>query len=271
VHCLQQSQQSKQKRTFYFYVLDYLVKKPSRSNFDYCLVSRLAQKLLEWLGESLSYSRQARRTKQAIAPQVDGVKEVNRYMGWAVHSLHAKFERNLQEENGEEESEKKRLEFLEGMRIFHHDAVKNETYLEKCYDDFDVLRNKGWLTLVSPEYFEFGNKLLTKIRSKCNQQKFRELGNACIKMAKQDVLEDGELLTDFFACDNQTEVSNRIKRDVFRQLVEKTLNARIGRESNQFRVENTGRKGKEQSDMTLRDSLRQTGKVKTGTKRTTGS
>jgi hypothetical protein len=247
-----------------------LVKKPSRSDFDYCLISRLAQKLLEWLGESLQFSRQAGRPNQAKEPQDGGMKEVNRYFGWAVHSLHAKFDQKLQEDN-EEDNEKKRIEFLEGIRIFHHDAVRNETYMEKCYDDFDVLRNKGWLTLVSPDYFEFGNKLLTKIRSKCNQKKFQELGNACIKMAKQDVLEDVELLTEFFACNNQTDVSNRIKRDVFRQLVEKTLNARIGREASKYRVENTGRKGKEQSDMTLRDSLQQKGKVTTGTKCTTGS
>ena len=147
------------------------------------------------------------------------------------------------------------------MRIFHHDAINNATYLEDCYDDFDILRNKGWLTLVSPAYFEFGNDLLTKIRTKCNQKKFRELGNSCIKIAKEEVLEGVQLPTSFAECPNETILSNEIKLKVFRQLVEKTLNARIGRESNKFRVENTGRKGKQQSDMTLRDSLRMKGKT----------
>ena len=53
VVCLQKSQKSKQKRSLYYYVLEYLVKKPSRSNFSYCLISRLAQKLLECVRKSL--------------------------------------------------------------------------------------------------------------------------------------------------------------------------------------------------------------------------
>jgi hypothetical protein len=262
VGCLQKSQQSKQKRTFYFFVLDYLVKKPSRSDFDYCLISRLAHKLLEWLSESLAHSRQAGRKNLEQEPQEEGKsKEVNRYFGWAIHSLHHRYYRKPQEDTDEEVGDKKIVEFLGGMRIFHHEAITNDTYLRDCYDDFDILRNKGWLTLVSPAYFQFGSDVLARIRSKCNQKKLRELGNSCIKTAKEDVLGSVQLQTKFFECTNQTPLSNKMKLKVYRQLVEKTLNARIGRESNKFRVENTGRKGKQQSDMTLRDSLRMKGKI----------
>jgi hypothetical protein len=75
------------------------------------------------------------------------------------------------------------------MQIFHHEAIKNETYLRDCYDDFDIIKNKGWLTLVILEYFEFGRDVLTRIRTKCNQKKLGELGNSCIKMAKETFLE----------------------------------------------------------------------------------
>jgi hypothetical protein len=264
VVCLQKSQKSKQKRTFYYYVLEYLVKKPSRSDFSYCLISRLAQKLLEWLSESLTHSRQTGRKVIQNEPEIGTSKEVNRYLGWAIHSLLQRYYRKQHEEDTDEDDEdvsnKKIVEFLGGMRIFHHDAINNETYLEDCYDGFDILRNKGWLTLVSLAYFEFGNDLLSQIRKKCNQIKLRELGNSCIQMAKEEVLESIQLKTSFLECPNEIIVSNEIKLKVYRQLVEKTLNARIGRESNKFRVENTGRKGKQQSDMTLRDSLRMKGK-----------
>jgi hypothetical protein len=259
--CLQKSQTSKQKRTFYYYVLEYLVKEPSRSDFSYCLISRLARKLLEWLSESLTHSRQTGRKEIQKEPEEGTRKEVNRYFGWAIHSLLERYYQKQNEDDNEDVGNKKIVEFLKEMRIFHHDAINNKTYLEDCYDDFDILRNKGWLTLVSPAYFEFGNELLTKIRTKCNQKKLRELGNSCIQIAKEEVLGSMQLQTSFFSCPNESILSNKIKTKVYRQLVEKTLNARIGRESNKFRTENTGRKGKQQSDMTLRDSLRMKGKI----------
>jgi hypothetical protein len=259
--CLQKSCTSKQKRTLYYYVLEYLVKEQSRSNFSYCLISRLAQKLLEWLSESLAQSRQTGRKEIQKEPEEGTSKEVNRYLGWAIHSLLERYYRKRNEDDDEDVSNKKIVEFLKGMRIFHHDAINNETYLEACYDDFDILRNKGWLTLVSPAYFAFGDDLLTRIRNKCNQKKLRELGNSCIKIAKEEVLGNVQLQTSFSECTNESILSNKLKMKVYRQLVEKTLNARIGRESNKFRMENTGRKGKQQSDMTLRDSLRMKGKT----------
>jgi hypothetical protein len=52
--CLQNSQKNKQRRPFYYYVLHYLVKE-SRSNIDYCLISHLAGKLLDWLSKLLAH------------------------------------------------------------------------------------------------------------------------------------------------------------------------------------------------------------------------
>ncbi len=194
VGCLQKSQQNKQRRTFYYYVLVYLGEE-SRSNFDYCLISRLARKLLEWLSESLAHLGQAQRKEipkelaSESANKEEGTnKEVNRYLGWAIHSLLERLYRNQLEDDDDDERKKRIIEFLVGMRIFHHNAINNQSYREKCYDDFDILRNKGWMTLISPAYFDFGIKLLTVIRSRCNQDKLKELGNSCIKIAKEAVL-----------------------------------------------------------------------------------
>ena len=57
-------------------------------NFDYCLISGLARKLLEWLSESLAHLGQARSKKKQKEPSSEiankeesANKEVNRYLG----------------------------------------------------------------------------------------------------------------------------------------------------------------------------------------------
>jgi hypothetical protein len=105
------------------------VKKPSQSNFDYCLISCLAHKLLEWLSESLTHSYQAGRKYSEKELQEGASKEVNQNLGLAIHSLLHKYYQKFQDNNDEDVSNKQIVEFLGRMRIFHHDAINNETYL----------------------------------------------------------------------------------------------------------------------------------------------
>jgi hypothetical protein len=92
-------------------------------------------------------------------PQEAASKEVNWYLGWAIHSLLERYyQKQHEDDNDEDVSNKKIVEFLGGTRIFHHDTINNEAYLEDCYDAFNILRKKGWLTLVSLACFKFGNE-----------------------------------------------------------------------------------------------------------------
>jgi hypothetical protein len=45
------------------------------------------------------------------------------------------------------------------MSITHVQALNNPHYLENCYAPSDPLRNKGFLTLVAPAYFDFARSL----------------------------------------------------------------------------------------------------------------
>jgi hypothetical protein len=75
----------------------------------------------------LTHSRQAGRKDLEKEPQEGASKEVNWYLGWAIHSLLHRYYQKQQEDNDETVSNKKIVEFLGGMQIFHHEAIKNET------------------------------------------------------------------------------------------------------------------------------------------------
>ena len=55
--------------------------------------------------------------------------------------------------------------FLSNMRIYVEEALLSEFYLDKCYDSFLHSSNRGFLTLVSEEYFDFGIELMKKVPS----------------------------------------------------------------------------------------------------------
>ena len=50
------------------------------------------------------------------------------------------------------------------MRIFHKDALLDNEYTDNMYSHNDQLCNKGGLTLVSLEYYNFSDSIMTKIR-----------------------------------------------------------------------------------------------------------
>jgi hypothetical protein len=184
-----------------------------------------------YLGQAQRKEKSKELSSESVNKEEGANKEVNQYLGWMIHSLLERLYRNELENDDDNESKKTINDFLvAGMQIFHHNAINGQSYLEKCYDDFDILRNKGWMTLVSPVYFDFGIKLLTIICSRFNQDKLKELGKSCIKIAREAVLGSDHLQSIFLECQNETLLSSKRKKCVYQQLVEKTINAQIGQE-----------------------------------------
>ena len=69
------------------------------------------------------------------------------------------------------------------MRIFHEEAMMNEEYMRQCYDAAYQAQNHEYLTLVSPEYFQFGTALLTKVVSVFDQSRLKREGNKAALLA----------------------------------------------------------------------------------------
>ena len=76
----------------------------------------------------------------------------------------------------------------------------NEEYMIRCYDAAYQAQNHGFLTLVSPGYFQFGTALLTKIVSVFNQSRLKREGNKAALLALEEVKSDQSLRHLFLEC-----------------------------------------------------------------------
>jgi hypothetical protein len=99
------------------------------------------------------------------------------------------------------------------MRIFHFEALADPHYMENCYDANLQAFNSGWLTLVSPKYFEFGKALLNVAGNALTQKRIEELGNKVIEVGKGEVDGNVELRRDFLdiSADFELELAEKEK------------------------------------------------------------
>ena len=63
------------------------------------------------------------------------------------------------------------------MRILHKDALLDSEYANNMYSFNDQLCNKGGLTLVSKEYYDFADNMMSKIRSYATFEVLGKHGN----------------------------------------------------------------------------------------------
>ena len=69
------------------------------------------------------------------------------------------------------------LKYLKRMRILYKDALLDSEYTDNMYSYNNQLCNKGGLTLVSPEYYNFADSIMTKIRSDATFEALDKHGN----------------------------------------------------------------------------------------------
>ena len=63
------------------------------------------------------------------------------------------------------------------MRILHKYALLDSEYTDNNYSFNDQLYNKGGLTLVSKEYYDFADNMMSKIRSYATFEALDKHGN----------------------------------------------------------------------------------------------
>ena len=66
------------------------------------------------------------------------------------------------------------------MRILHKDASLDSEYTNNIYSYNDQLCIRGGLILVSPEYYNFADSIMTKIRSYATSEVLGKDGNNLI-------------------------------------------------------------------------------------------
>jgi hypothetical protein len=139
------------------------------------------------------------------------VRDVNLMFGCAIFHLRLrKTQGKLEQTVANEKTEKLQdeIDFLPKMRMYAEEALLSQSYLDKCYDSFLQSSNRGFMTLVSEEYFDFGVELMKKVSSSITVEKLQNDLDVTAA-AKQAILEDNELITKFIECSTGNEMFRR--------------------------------------------------------------
>ena len=185
-------------------------------------------------------------------------------LDWAIFHLRWGFITELDslvENSKREEMLQPNIDFLSSMRIYAEEAMQQQEYLDKYYDSFMRSANRGYLTLVTIKYFEFGSLLMEKVSEGLTQTKLKNNLGASEK-GKKSILNDNEILQSFLKASEDNEhlksVDDRTK--IFKLLVDKVVNARFSEEFRAYKEEYTVRGGKnKEHNLTLRGSLNSLG------------
>mmetsp|Transcript_20203 Transcript_20203/g.30991 ORF Transcript_20203/g.30991 Transcript_20203/m.30991 type:complete len:195 (-) Transcript_20203:13-597(-) len=145
----------------------------------------------------------------------------NRFVGWAIHNVYSHWKYDESDINECDAT----MEFISGMKMRHDVAIVDRIYMKECYSISDQIHNRGGLTLVSMEYFEFGRKLVSKIYKSFNEERMNNEGSNSLKKAFNEVDGDKELKLCFLHCDKITDLKEEIKMEIMKAIIKKTLHA----------------------------------------------
>ena len=111
------------------------------------------------------------------------------------------------------------------MRILHKDALLDSEYTDNMYSYNDQLCNKGGLTLVSLEYYNFADSIMTKIRSYATFEALGKDGNDLLILIDKEIEDDLQLQNQFIECENDIKITNKIMLKLYKQIWKKVLHA----------------------------------------------
>ena len=125
--------------------------------------------------------------------------------------------------------------------MYKSEAALSDTYLEKYCDSFMRTNDRGYLTLIREEYFEFGYQLLDIISSTFTSQKLVNTENILEKQ-KEALLENKGLMKKFLDSSKGNSIINEEgKIKIFELLVKKVCNVVFEDALKRFRTANTAR------------------------------
>ena len=224
-----------------------------RCIFDY-LVGTLQSNLIHFL-RLHHISNQSQETKELTTDERN--MEVNRLLGWAVAKLKHHYERKhyAKTHSKTEKSMDTILDadtaaeiakYLGNMKILHHEAIANKTYMALYYDSSTLILNNGGLSLISAQYFPFGYILLRSVRKGFTEEFLELHGNDSVKMAFDDLIAQDSIRKVFDGCDKNepNSLDDSFKGMIFTELVRKVFHARVNEVIKKYRDQHFGRHSK---------------------------
>ena len=227
------------------------------------LISLLSKALLQWIYEAgnIIHSRKANTVVTGNNTDMLNVVEqnefTNRFVGWAVRELKLHWD-NMHMDYCELLPI---LEFIDNMKIRHELAILDRIYMDECYSVSDQIHNKGGLTLVSMEYFNFGRQLVSKIYASFNEKRMAKDGNNSLENSYRELVEDLELRFSFLQCDPTSEVREEIKLEIMKKIMKKVMHAMSRQVTKKYNEAHTGHYSKTGSDSAFREKLKATSQM----------
>jgi hypothetical protein len=150
---------------------------PANDHFLPLLWKGFAECQSKWVQ---SFFRETALSKRKIVSDnkiTDIPSEVQRIVGWAIRAELTK--RQKRAENGCTLSAQM-AEMLTKMRVFCSDIEKCIEYVSECYNFSEQVLNKGGLTLVAKEIFEWSSALVDRIGKRFNKSSLERDGTNAI-------------------------------------------------------------------------------------------
>jgi hypothetical protein len=231
-------------------------------------LTRTVRKLMEIKYESIKLRRQANTAQAGNTPRLitedEEKREVDGFLGYAISEIREHWRKIHTKKLHEDDDDaflSSVVEYLDTMRCFHVDVVLDDEYMELCYSISHQMVNKGGLTLVSKDYFQFGKSLMAEIRRSFSCETAQS--NDRMKKAYDALVANKELREQFVAVGHQrSSVGREVKLDIYKELVTKAFNARVAVEVNKMEQKRTARHVEGTADTSFRTMLKvQTKKV----------
>ena len=127
--------------------------------------------------------------------------------------------------------------------------------MRDCYASSDVVRDGGWLSLISKNFFAFGQILMQEIRLSIEGQWIRR-GNATVKIAMEKLTSNSLIKLKFLESCAEVPLSDKMKYSVFTKLVKKAFHSRVEASLRVYKEQNTDRHVDGANDESLRGKLK---------------
>ena len=127
------------------------------------------------------------------------------------------------------------------MVFCKEEALLNPDYLEKCLDPFMRSFDKGGLTLINPEYFDFAAIVIRKVSEAVTTTKLKR-DMSVTRHKKKKLLGDMQLFESFLEISGgHQRLENQGKKKVFSEILEKVVNCKFNDVMNMVHEQNIAR------------------------------
>jgi hypothetical protein len=191
------------------------------------------------------------------------INDVQKIVGWAIFSLREGRKKKLEKASDVSDGDmvvkiESELDFLAEMRSFHHEIIDNQDYIKNCYPSRLLLENRGFLTLVSPTFFDFGKQLVEFVCTHFTAKRIQTEGNTNARKAMNELCIQNKTLEKAFL---QSAVACRVltvqeKVKIYEELIAKVAHSRVGEIMRAYRDEKLVKGKKHASKGNFRSDLR---------------